>query len=204
MDEIKTGTTVLGLIYKDGVILAGDKRVSAGNLVFSHFEKINRLSKSMGIAMAGSVADVQALIKIMQSEIALYEVRSGTRMSTQAAIGLFATILFNNRFSLLGSGFIVGGYDTKPEIYSLETAGSKIPDKYTSIGSGSVVALGVLESEYKEDLAEEDAIKLAHKAISTSIKRDIYTGDGVDVVVVDKKGYKKLSDQELNKLLASK
>ncbi len=204
MDEIKTGTTTLGLVYKDGVILAGDRRVSAGNLVFSHFEKINKLSKSMGIAMAGSVADVQALIKIMQSEIALYEVRSGTRMSTKAAVGLFATILFNNRFSLIGSGFIVGGYDTKPEIFSLETAGSKIPDRYTSIGSGSVVALGVLESEYKDDMTEEEAIKLAHKAVSTAIKRDVYTGDGVDIVIVDKKGYRKLTEQELNKILASK
>lgn len=204
MDEIKTGTTTLGLVYKDGVVLAGDKRVSAGNLVFSHLQKIDKLSKSIGIAMAGSVADVQTLIKIMQSEIALYEIRSGTKMSTKAVVGLFATLLFNNRFSLMGSGFIVGGYDTKPEIYSLETAGSKIPDKYTSIGSGSVVALGVLESEYKDDMSEDEAIKLAHKAVSTAIKRDIYTGDGVDIVLVDKKGYRKLSEQEVNKTLSLK
>jgi proteasome beta subunit len=204
MDEIKTGTTTLGLIYKDGVILAGDKRISAGSLVFSRTEKINKLSKSMGIAMAGSVADVQTLIKILQSEIALYEVRSGTKMSTKAATGLFATILFNNRFSLLGSGFIIGGYDTKPEIYALDTAGSRLPDKYTSIGSGSVIALGVLEAEYREDMTEEEAVKLAHRAVSTAIKRDIFTGDGIDIVMVDKKGYKKVTDQELGKILASK
>lgn len=204
MDEIKTGTTTLGLVYKDGVVLAADRRVSAGNLVFSHFQKIDKLSGSIGITMAGSVADVQTLIKIMQSEIALYEVRSGNRMSTKAAVGLFATILFNNRFSLIGSGFIVGGYDTKPEVYSLDTAGTRMPDKYTSIGSGSVISLGVLEVGYKDDMTEEEAIKLAHRAISTSIRRDVYTGDGVDVVLVDKKGYRKLTDQELSKILSSK
>ncbi len=204
MDSVKTGTTTLGLIYKDGVVLAADRRVSAGNLVFGHYEKIAKLSPSMGITMAGSVADVQTLIKIMQSEIALYEIRSGNRMTTKAAVGLFATILFNNRFSLIGSGFIVGGYDTKPEIFSLETAGSKLPDKYASIGSGSVVALGVLEAEYKDDMQEDDAIKLAHRSISTAIKRDVYTGDGVDIVLVDKKGYRKLSDAEVSRALASK
>jgi proteasome beta subunit len=154
--------------------------------------------------MAGSVADVQTLIKIMQSEVALYEVRSGAKMSTKAAVGLFATILFNNRFSLIPSGFIIGGYDVKPEIYSLDTAGTRMPDKYTSIGSGSVITLGVLETEYKDNMSEEEAVKLAHKAISTSIRRDVYTGDGVDIVLVDKKGYRKLTDQEISKIIVQK
>ncbi|MCL5101460.1 MAG: proteasome subunit beta [Candidatus Parvarchaeota archaeon] len=204
MDEIKTGTTTLGFVYKDGLVLAADRRVSAGNLVFSHFQKIDRISSSIGITMAGSVADVQTLIKIMQSEVALYEVRSGAKMSTKAAVGLFATILFNNRFSLIPSGFIIGGYDVKPEIYSLDTAGTRMPDKYTSIGSGSVITLGVLETEYKDNMSEEEAVKLAHKAISTSIRRDVYTGDGVDIVLVDKKGYRKLTDQEISKIIVQK
>ena len=148
--------------------------------------------------------DVQTLVKIMKSEIALYEVRSGTRISTKAAVGLFATILFNNRFSLMPSGFIIGGYDAAPEIYSLDTAGSKIPDKYTAMGSGSVITLGVLELEYRDNLDFNDAVKLAHRAISTSIKRDVYTGDGVDVVVIDKTGYRKLTDQEVTKILTQK
>ena len=204
MDEIKTGTTTLGFVYKDGLVLAADRRVSAGNLVFSHFQKIDRISSSIGITMAGSVADVQTLIKIMQSEVALYEVRSGAKMSTKAAVGLFATILFNNRFSLIPSGFIIGGYDVKPEIYSLDTAGTRMPDKYTSIGSGSVITLGVLETEYKDNMSEEEAVKLAHKAISTSIRRDVYTGDGVDIILVDKKGYRKLTDQEISKIIVQK
>ena len=162
------------------------------------------MSNSIGVTIAGSVADVQALVKIMKSEIALYEVRSGTKMNTQAAAGLFATILFNNRFSLVPSGFIIGGYDVAPEIYSLDTAGSKIPSKYTSSGSGSVITLGVLESEYQDNLDFNSAVKLAHRAISTSIKRDVYTGDGIDIVIIDKLGYRKLTEQEITKILAQK
>ncbi|MCL5009519.1 MAG: proteasome subunit beta [Candidatus Parvarchaeota archaeon] len=202
MDEIKTGTTTIGMIYKDGVVLAADKKVSEGNIALATFEKIDKLSDSMGITMAGSVADVQALIKIMQSEIALYEVRSGTRMKTKAAVGLFATILFNNRMGLIGSAFIVGGYDTKPELYILDTAGSKIPDKYTSIGSGSVISLGVMEAEYKDNMTEEEAIKLAHKSIAASTRRDVFTGNGIDIVIVDKKGYRKLTEADMSKILS--
>lgn len=202
MDKIKTGTTTVGITYKDGVVLAADKKVSEGNIALAAFEKIDKLSDSIGITMAGSVADVQALIKIMQSEIALYEVRSGIKMKTKSAVGLFSTILFNNRMGLIGSAFIVGGYDTKPELYVLDTAGSKIPDKYTSIGSGSVVSLGVMEMGYKEGMSEDEAVKLAHSAISASTRRDVFTGNGVDIVVVDKKGYRKLSEADLNKVVS--
>jgi proteasome beta subunit len=202
MDEIKTGTTTVGIVYEDGVVLAADKKVSEGNIALATFEKIDKLSDCIGITMAGSVADVQALIRIMQSEIALYEVRSGLKMKTKAAAGLFSTILFGNRMALIGSAFIMGGYDTKPELYILDTAGSKIPDKYTSIGSGSVVSLGVMETGYKDDMPEEEAVKLAHRAISTSTRRDVFTGNGVDIVVVDKKGYRKLNEAELGKILS--
>ncbi len=202
MDELKTGTTTIGMVYRDGVVLAADKKVSEGNIALATFEKIDKLSDSIGITMAGSVADVQALIKLMQSEIALYEVRSGLKMKVKAAVGLFSTILFGNRMGLIGSAFIVGGYDTRPELYVLDTAGSKISDKYTSIGSGSVISLGVMEAEYKDNMSEEEAVKLAHKSISASTRRDVFTGNGIDIVVVDKKGYRKLSEAELGKILS--
>jgi proteasome beta subunit len=67
-----------------------------------------------------------------------------------------------------------------------------------------VITLGVLEAEYKDDMDETEAVKLAQRAITTSIKRDIYTGDGVYVAIIDKKGYRKFTDQELSKIVASK
>lgn len=204
MDQLKTGTTTVGVVYKDGVVLAADKRVSAGSLVINRtIEKVLRLSERAGVTTAGSVADVQAIIRIMKAEISLHEVRSGSKMNIQSIAGLFSTLMFNNRMAFIESAFILGGFDTKPSLFILDTFGSQIADNFTSIGSGSIIAFGVLETGYKENMTEEEAVKLAHKAVSTSIKRDVFTGEGVDVAIINKKGYKKLPEQEIKKIIAA-
>jgi len=202
--EMKTGTTTLGLIYKDGVILAADKRVSADHIVaHKNAEKVNKLSDRIGITIAGLVADAQELIKIMQSEIELHDIRAGKPMSTDAAVGLLGSILFNNRMSLniFYAEFIVGGYDDKPKLFTLDEVGSQAPDKYTVTGSGGVFALGVLQAEYKDDMDEEEAIKLAYRAINTAMQRDVYTGEAVDIAIINKKGYRKLTQEEIEKIV---
>jgi proteasome beta subunit len=204
MEPNKTGTTTVGLVYKDGVILAADRRVSAGNMVAHKMDKIAPLSDRLGITIAGMVGDAQALVRVMRSEISLHEIRSGTKMNTREAVGLLGTILFNGRMSLnlFYTELIAGGFDTKPELYILDEVGSQIGDEYTVTGSGGVFALGVLQADYKPEMTEEDAIKLAHKAVSSSLQRDIYTGNGINIVVINKKGYKKLSDEEIANALS--
>ncbi len=205
MDAKKTGTTTLGLVYRDGVVLAADRRVTGDHIVVhKNISKIEKLSSNIGVTIAGMVSDVQTLVRVMQSELALHETRSGSKMSTKGAVGLLSTILYNGRraLNLYYSQFIIGGFDTKPEVYTLGEDGSQLADTYTVTGSGGDFALGVLEADYQPDLAESDAIKLAYKAVSTAIKRDIYTGEAVDIAVINKKGYKRLSKEDIEKAVA--
>lgn len=204
MGIVKTGTTTLGLVYKDGVILAADRRATADHIVANkNAEKVMAISGSIGITTAGMVADLQAMVRLMRSELTLYEIRSGSKLDTDGAVSLLSAVLFNKRLSLnlIYGEFIVGGYDTAPKLFSIDEAGGQGKDKFTVTGSGGVFALGVLEGDYKDNMSEEEAVKLAYKAISASIRRDVYTGEGIDIAVINKKGYKKLSDEEIQKTI---
>ena len=205
MEATKSGTTTLGLVYKDGVVLAADRQASAGSIALhKNVEKVLPISENVGITTAGMVGDLQAVVRIMRSEMSLHKIRSGSRMSAEAAVGLLSTILFNRRLSLnlLYAHFLIGGFDSKPVLYSLDEAGGAISDKYTVTGSGGVFALGVLQNDFHENMTETEAVKLAKKAISAALERDIYTGGGVDIAVINKGGYKKLSDEEIQKMIS--
>lgn len=204
MDVVKTGTTTIGLVYKEGVVLAADRRATAGHIVANkNAEKVMAISDRIGITTAGMVADLQAMVRLMRSELTLYEIRSGSKLDTDGAVGLLSAILFNKRLSmnLIYGEFIIGGYDKEAKLFSIDEAGGQGKDKFTVTGSGGVFALGVLEGDYKEDMSEEEAVKLAYKAVSSSIRRDVYTGEGIDISVINKKGYKKLSDEEIQKVV---
>ena len=204
MSIVKTGTTTLGLGYKDGVVLAADRRATADHIVANkNAEKVLPISNKIGITTAGMVADLQAMVRLMRSELTLYEIRSGSKLDTDGAVSLLSAILFNKRLSLnlIYGEFIIGGYDNEPKLFSIDEAGGQGKDKFTVTGSGGVFALGVLEGDFRENMNEEEAVKLAYKAISSSIKRDVYTGEGIDIAIINKKGYKKLSDEETQKIV---
>ena len=205
MSIVKTGTTTLGLIYKDGVILAADRRATADHIVANkNAEKVMPISEKIGVTTAGMVADLQAMVRLMRSELTLYEIRSGSKLDTDGAVSLLSAILFNKRLSLnlIYGEFIIGGYDSEAKLYSIDEAGGQGKDKFTVTGSGGIFALGVLEGDYKEGMSEEEGVKLAYKAISSSIRRDVYTGEGIDIAVINKKGYKKLTDEEIQKVVS--
>jgi proteasome beta subunit len=204
MSIVKTGTTTLGLVYKDGVILAADRRATADHIVANkNAEKVMAISGSIGITTAGMVADLQAMVRLMRSELTLYEIRSGSKLDTDGAVSLLSAVLFNKRLSLnlIYGEFIIGGYDSEPKLFSIDEAGGQGKDRFTVTGSGGVFALGVLEGDYKEGMTEDEAVKLAYKAISSSIRRDVYTGEGIDIAIINKKGYNKLTDDEIQKVI---
>lgn len=204
-EDIKTGTTTIGLICKDGIVLAADKRASAGYLVAEKkMDKILPITDDIAVTTAGSVSDVQMLIKLIKAQIRLVSFRRSKNLSVKEATNLLASMVYNSirRPSMVPSitGFLVGGRDPEGfHLYNIGVAGSIIKSNdYKADGSGMQFALGVLESSYKKDLPLKEAIKLAVKAVNTAIQRDIASGNGIDVVTITKDGVQRVLEKEIN------
>ncbi len=189
-DTLKTGTTTIGLKLKDGVILASDQRATMSNLIaHSHVQKVYRLSDNIGMTIAGVVGDAQLMVRYMQSEISIYTMKKGAPMSVTAAATLIASVI-RQGFYL---GLIVGGYDrTGGHIFSIDGAGGYIEDNYCSVGSGSLFALGALESNFKEGMTKEEGIDVAITALNSARRRDNCTGDGMLISYIGPDGYEEI------------
>ena len=194
-DTLKTGTTTIGLKLKDGVILASDQRATMSNLIaHSHVQKVYRLSDNIGMTIAGVVGDAQLMVRYMQSEISIYTMKKGAPMSVTAAATLIASVI-RQGFYL---GLIVGGYDrTGGHIFSIDGAGGYIEDNYCSVGSGSLFALGALESNFKEGMTKEEGIDVAITALNSARRRDNCTGDGMLVSYIGPDGYEEIPVEEI-------
>ncbi|WEU40390.1 MAG: archaeal proteasome endopeptidase complex subunit beta [Candidatus Odinarchaeum yellowstonii] len=195
----QTGTTTLGIVYNEGVILASESRVSEGYYVASKTgKKVLMIDEHIGMTISGSVADAQSMVDQARALAKLYFYDKGRRMPVKAAAKLISNILFGQRPLYLMTSLLIGGVDEDgPHLYSLDAAGSLIPDKYTSTGSGSVIAYGVLEDSYKDGMSEREAIELSIRAISAAKKRDVFSGNKISVAVIDKRGFRLLSDSEI-------
>ncbi len=203
-EQLKTGTTTIGMVCKDGIVLAADKRATAGSLIVDkRAEKVHILNDDFAVTIAGSVSDAQLIIKLIRAELKLKEVRTMKKASAREAANLLGGILYGNlrRMSMYPgiAHFLMGGKDREGiHLYDLFPDGSvtRIKD-FVSSGSGSVFAYGVLESQYKPDLAAADGVKLAIRCINTALQRDTYSGNGIDVVVVTDKDIKRVLQKEL-------
>ena len=184
------GATTIGVVCADGVILASEKRVTYGNFVVSKGgKKVFKITDQIGVACAGLVGDMQILTREVEAQANLFSMEVGRPISVRAASKLMANILFNRRYAPLITQTIVGGLDDEgPSLYVLDVLGSLIPDKYAAVGSGTEIAVGVLEEEYKEGMSIEDAKALVTRAIKSAISRDAMSGDGVDFLIITKDG----------------
>ena len=200
-DVLKTGTTTIGIRYKDGVVLATDQRATMNNLIaHSNVQKLYQLSDNLGMTIAGVVGDAQLMVRYMQSEIALYEMKKGAPMTVNAA----ATYVANAIRQGFYLGLIVGGYDkTGGHIFSIDGAGGYIEDKFMSVGSGSVFALGAIQAAYKDDMNKDEAVDVAVTALNSAIKRDSASGDGMLVAYIDANGYHDVPNEEIRSRLAT-
>ncbi|MEM5797949.1 MAG: archaeal proteasome endopeptidase complex subunit beta [Candidatus Aenigmatarchaeota archaeon] len=202
MESKKTGTTTVGLLTNDAVILGAEKKATMGYLVASKAtKKILQIDDRLGMTIAGLEGDAQALARYLSAELKLYRFQEERPASVKAAATLLANILHSSRYFPYLVQLLVGGYDTKPRLYSFDPSGSLQEETdYFSTGSGSPIALGVLEDRYKPNMSTEEAVKLVVAAIDAAIKRDIASGGaGIDVVVIDKKGYNEISSKEIEK-----
>ena len=205
-EHIKKGTTTCALTCKDGVVLAADTRASAGFFIADkHVMKIQKVDRHIGMTMAGGVADAQNLVDIMRYNANIYRLTNKDPIPIKSAARLCSNVLFNQRTFPFFVQMILAGVDkTKEEgqIYNIDLFGSMTSEKFISTGSGSPVAYGYLEPEFKENLTVNDAYKIAIQAIAAAIRRNSGTGDNISAVIIDKDGYHELS-KELKKAVGA-
>jgi len=184
------GATTVGVVCEDGVILASEKRVSYGYLVVSKGgKKVFKITDRIGAACAGLVSDMQILVREVEAYANLFTLDAGRPISVRSAAKLMSNLLFGRRLAPLITQTIVAGLDDEgATLYVLDILGSVIPDKYAVVGSGTEIAIGVLEEAYKEDLTIEEAKDLVARAIKSAISRDIMSGDGIDFLLIGKDG----------------
>ncbi|MCW4045985.1 MAG: archaeal proteasome endopeptidase complex subunit beta [Candidatus Bathyarchaeota archaeon] len=184
------GATTIGVVCGDGVVLAAEKRVTYGYFVASKGgKKVFRITDCIGAACAGLVGDMQILAKEVEAQAELFNMDVGRPITVRAASKLMANILFNRRYAPLITQTIVGGLDDEgASLFVLDVLGSLIPDKYAAVGSGTEIAMGVLEEGYKEGMSVEEAKKLVTRAIKSAISRDAMSGDGIDFLIITKEG----------------
>ncbi|RLF40019.1 MAG: proteasome endopeptidase complex, archaeal, beta subunit [Thermoplasmata archaeon] len=195
----RTGTTTLGLVCKDGVVLATERRATMGTMIAHKVtKKLFKISDHLALTTAGLVGDVQILARYLTAEAKLYQFDREMEMPVEAAATLMANILNQTKFFPYYVQLIIAGYDsTGGHVYALDAAGGAIPDKYASTGSGSPYVYGVLEDHYRDDMTVDEGIDLAIRALSSAMKRDSASGDGMDIAVITKEGFRLLSDEEI-------
>lgn len=189
--EFMPGATVVGISYNNGVILAAEKRVSFGNFVVNkNIKKTFPVTDHVGAACAGMVADMQVLVRQVEALAKIRKLETRREVAPNSVAKLMSVIMFERRYFPLLTQVIVGGINTKPEIYTLDPLGSVLPDDYAAVGTGAEMALGIMDAEFKPNMTEEKAKELAVRAIKSAIQRDAASGDGIDVLIVSKTGHK--------------
>lgn len=200
----KKGTTTIGVVCRDGIILASEKRATLGFIIATkESEKIYEIDKHMGMTIAGAAADGQSLARMLRVEAKLFKMRYGRPISVEAATTLLSNIMFQYKMFPFIAQIIIGGVEGGGNIrlYSLDPFGSiQVENEYTASGSGTAMAYAILDDGYKKSDVK-DCLSLAVKAINSGIKRDIFSGDGVDLASITTDGFKRYKKEEIEKLI---
>ncbi|MBY9007968.1 MAG: proteasome subunit beta [Candidatus Lokiarchaeota archaeon] len=187
----KTGTTTLGMVCEDAVILATDKRASMAYFVASKTaEKVHKIQDHLWMTIAGSVADAQYLIEILRAQTTLYQLERKKPIPIKTAGQLLSNILYKSKMNPYWVGLILGGATEEegPVILDIGAIGSILPEKYCAVGSGQNFSYGVLEAKYKENLSIQEGKEIAISAVKSSIIRDMASGNGIDIVILNQHG----------------
>jgi len=193
-EQYMPGATAVGITFDNGVVLAAEKRVSFGTYVVSKStKKTFRITDHVGAACAGMVADMQILIRQIEAFAKIRALEMRRPVPPNSIAKMVSVMLFERRYFPLLTQVIIGGVDGKPVIYTLDPLGSLLPDDFAVAGTGAEMAIGVIEAAYKPGMTEKDAKELAVKSIRSAISRDAASGDGVDILVITKKGSKEES-----------
>jgi proteasome beta subunit len=203
-EAIRKGTTTVGLICNDGIVLAADSRATLGDFIGSDAAiKLYKIDDNLGVLFAGVAGYAEYVVKLLRVQSEMYKMQEGHSLSPSAAASLLGFIL-RESVSEMGYAFlIVGGLNRgEPELISLDAIGSAQKEgKYTSIGSGMASALGYLDTTYAGSMTTSEGIKHAVKALQAAMKRSSATGGAMRIATITKKGFKEYSKEEVDKLL---
>jgi len=182
-----SGATVVGIKFDNGVVIAGERKVTYGTFIIStKGKKVYLLEDNIGIGIAGMIADMQEILRILREEIRYYKISVKQPIRIDSVAKLVSNILYSYKLFPMLSEILLGGIDVEPKLVVMDPLGSTIIDNYATVGTGAQIAIGVLEEEYKENMNEQQAKELAVKSIKTAMKRDALSGGTIDVVVIGK------------------
>jgi proteasome beta subunit len=193
-EQYLPGATAVGITYKDGVVLGAERRITLGSFVRSKSgRKVFKVTETVGAVCAGMVADMQNLVKEVSVYSKLKELESRKALRPNSVAKLMSTLMFQNRYAPLLTQVILGGVGAKPVVYVLDPLGSVISDVYATVGTGEETAIGVVEAGYNPAMSQKDARDLLVAAIKAAIARDAMSGNGIDILTVDRTGIKEES-----------
>ncbi len=198
------GTTTVGMVCTDGVVLGADSRAMLGNYFIAHrnVRKISKIDEHLGLTIAGGVADAQNIIDILRYNASIYKLENFKPIPVAAAARLTSNVFFSARLFPYIADVLVGGMDDKgPSLYDADLFGNLTAADYRSTGSGSPVAYGILETEYSKEINVHDGLRIAVRAVNAAIKRNAGTGDGFDVISITKSGFNSYPVEEKHKIL---
>jgi len=203
-DKILHGTTTVGIKAKDGVVLCADMRASAGYFIANNNTmKVQQLAKHAGMTMAGGVADAQNITDVLRYHANIHLVQKNENIPIRSLARLCSLMFHQNRGYPFIADILIGGYDKQgPQLVNVDVFGSVEEKKYVTTGSGSPVAYGTLEDEYRDNLTVEEAKVIALRAVKAAIVRNIGTGDGINVAIIDKDGYRLLTKEQKKAIIA--
>jgi proteasome beta subunit len=204
IEEVKKGTTTIGLVCKDGVVMATEMRATMGTLIaHKTTQKLFKIDDNLGLTVAGVVGDAQTLARYITAEVELYKLKRSQQMTVRSAATLTSNILAGSRFYPYYVGLILGGIDRDgSHVYALDMVGGAIPDDFVTTGSGSPYVYGVLEDHYEKGLSVNDGMDLSIRSLHAAMRRDSASGDGYSVASITKDGFMPLDEKEIQKRLS--
>ncbi|HEV2225803.1 MAG TPA: proteasome subunit beta [Nitrososphaerales archaeon] len=190
-EQYLPGATAVGIAYKDGVVLGAERRITLGSFVRSKSgKKVFKVTETVGAVCAGMVADMQNLVKEVGVYSKLKELEARKALKPNSVAKLMSTLMFQNRYAPLLTQVILGGVGDKPIVYVLDPLGSVISDQYATVGTGEETAIGVVEAAYSPTMSQKEARDLLVTAIKAAVARDAMSGNGIDILSIDRTGIK--------------
>nr|CAG8498962.1 2884_t:CDS:2 [Entrophospora candida]CAG8499129.1 2286_t:CDS:2 [Entrophospora candida] len=184
---LKTGTTIAGLVFKDGVVLGADTRATNGTIIADkNCVKIHYVAPNIYCCGAGTAADTAFATDLISSQMELHRLTTGRQSRIVTAMTMLKQMLFRHQ-GHIGAALILGGVDVSgSQLFTIYPHGSTDKLPYVTMGSGSLAAMSILESRWEKDLERQDAITLVSDAIEAGIFNDLGSGSSIDITVIEK------------------